>query len=184
VNIWILALLILVGGDVDTTQVDADAALIQRSDRILRELEGLPVGMEVEHEPNPAKAQAVEQGEFRYRWMYASTVRPVDDAVTIEEFGCFSWDGDRWVFSAVTGEPFSATDFAAWYSCADAKVARGSSCTDGSNWNAAGCLAPGRVMWYYIGTNERGERVKGQAVVESLAELVEEPEPADASSGE
>jgi hypothetical protein len=35
-------------------------------------------------------------------------------------------------------------------------------------------LKPGRMRWYFIARNERGERVKGEGVIEQLAEVAEQ----------
>ena len=155
-----------------------DTALIAVSNEILRELAALPGELIVEHSPNPV--QGVRKPEGKYLWMYTTLVRPQEAAVTIEEFGCFFWstDQERWLLSCYTGKPFTAVDFAAWYSCPGSVIPEGIVCADSSNWSSSNCRPVARSMWYYIGRDATGRRVKGEAIVEQLPPPAEKAEDA------
>ena len=142
-----------------------------QQDPKLEELDSLPAGLEVLHAPDPAKAQEGLQTGYRYTLVYETAVRSLGGPVRIEEFGSFDWQEDRWVFSNVTGEPFKAQQFAEWYSCPEATVTEIQTCADPSNWTGRSALVAGRMLWYFIGVDAQGRRVKGQAVAEQLAEL-------------
>jgi len=150
-----------------------DTALIAVSNEILRDLATLPGELIVEHSPNPV--QGVRKPEGKYVWTYRTSVQPREVAVTIEEFGSFFWavDQERWLLSCYTGKPFTAADFASWYSCPGAVISEGIACADSSNWSSSTCRPVPRSMWYYIGRDATGRRVKGEAIVEQLPPPVE-----------
>jgi hypothetical protein len=77
----------------------------------------------------------------------------------------------RWGFSTVTGEPYTPRDFGEWYSCPLAIVPRGGRCWDPKNWSGRDELREGLTRWYFIGVDERGRRVKGEAVIKHRAVL-------------
>jgi hypothetical protein len=148
----------------------AEAAL----DPKYRELATLPEGIEVIHTPNPVRAvEEPQPGRPRtYRWIYQTTVRSKRGTVTIEEFGCFGWHDGRWEFANFTGKVFSRRDFAEWYSCPEGKLLPGQDAVDPSNWTGGDeHLDAGKSLWYFIGVDEAGRRVKGEAIVERVAEV-------------
>jgi hypothetical protein len=90
----------------------------------------------------------------------------------VQEFGSFAWHDGKWVFSNFTGKVFSGQDFADWYSCPEGRLLPGSEATDPSNWSGGiEQLQAGKMRWFFIGTDDSGRRVKGEAVVELLAEV-------------
>lgn len=137
----------------------------------LLELRALPDGLRVIHTPNPAGAQPGGRSGFRYTWLYATTVESLGGTIVIEEFGSFFFEGGSWRFSNVTGKPFTAADFADWYACPDAILRPGKACSDSLNWTGNDRLGAGRMLWYYLGRDTHGRRVKGQAVIGLLAEI-------------
>lgn len=141
----------------------------------LGELASLPEGIEVVHSPNPVHAVAEQQPGHRptYRRVYRTTVRSKSRAVTVQEFGSFAWLNGRWVFANFTGQVFSGRDFAEWYSCPDGKLLPGREAIDPSNWSGGiEQLQAGKMRWYFIGVDEEGRRVKGEAIVDLAAEMV------------
>lgn len=69
------------------------------------------------------------------------------------------------------GEPFTAENFAEWYSCKDAGVTPGNDFADPKNWGGSETLNHGKALWYFIGVDENGRRIKGEAMMEQLPEL-------------
>lgn len=108
---------------------------------------------------------------LEYTWLHKTTVTALHDAITITEFGAFDWHNNRWVFSTIYGRPFTSQEFAEWYSCPDSRIPIGQSFADPNNYAGAEVLSSSKVRWYFIGTNSRGERVKGEAVVEYTASV-------------
>jgi hypothetical protein len=140
----------------------------------LREWSTLPDGIEVVHTPARVRARSERQpdGRVQYRWVYRTTVRAKGTPVTVQEFGSFDWHDGKWVFSNFTGKPFSGRDFADWYSCPDAKLSPDAEASDPSNWSGGiQHLQAGKMRWFFVGIDDAGRRVKGEAVVELLAEL-------------
>ncbi len=140
-------------------------------DAIDRELAMLDVGIRVTHSPNPVKAQAGGRSGHRYTWLYTTTVQSSAGPLTLEEFGSFVWHGGRWVFSNYTGRPFTSSDFAEWYSCPGARMDAGKAYSDPSNWGGAAVLRHVRMRWYFIARDAEGRRIKGEAIVEQVAEV-------------
>jgi hypothetical protein len=140
----------------------------------LEELGKLPVGLRVVHEPNPALATLTGQSKRRskYTWWYKTSVSATGPVVRIVEFGAFLSHEGKWVQGgSITGKPYNARDFAEWYSCPKAELKPKEVYVDPTNWSSAPDLRPGRMRWYFIGVDEKGRRVKGEAVIELKGEI-------------
>ena len=137
----------------------------------LRQLASLPVGLKVIHSPNPASARQARRGRWAYYWPYQTTVRAIKGSVRIEEFGALALTEGSWGFSTVTGEPYTPRDFGEWYSCPQAVVPGGGQCSDPKNWSGRDELQESLTRWYFIGVDDRGRRVKGEAVIKHRAVL-------------
>jgi hypothetical protein len=136
-------------------------------------LDAYPEGLQVTHAPNPVKANLEAWGrEVGYTWWHRTTVKALSSGVRIEEFGALGWDGERWVFGTIIGRPFPPAEFADAYSCPGAFLPANQEFCDFNNYRTSENLAPSRVRWYFVGIDERGRRVKGEAIVEHLAETV------------
>ena len=145
--------------------------LQSRTDPKEKELASIPVGIVVTHTPNPAAAQEGVLGKYRYGWVYRTTVRSTGGPLKMEEFGALGWSGNRWVFTSFTGKPFTAQDFAEWYSCPGAKLQPSTEYSDPKNWTGSDTLRPSKSKWYFIARDETGRRVKGEAVIDALGQL-------------
>jgi hypothetical protein len=140
----------------------------------LRELASLPEGIAVTHSPNPVRAFLEEETGKKptYRWIYRTTVWTTGSAIEIVEFGSFSWHKGKWAFSNFTGKPFSNLEFSDWYGCPEGRLLPGESAVDANNWTGGQKkLSAGKMLWYYIGHDEAGRRVKGEATVHLLGEV-------------
>ena len=93
------------------------------------------------------------------------------ETVTINELGFFVWVEGGWVFSDPIGEPFTAQHFAEWFGRRDAQIRPGRECTASENWRGGDVLETSRTRWYYIGVTNGCQRVKGEATIETLAEV-------------
>jgi hypothetical protein len=138
------------------------------------DLDKLPEGIKVTHEPKAALATLTGKSKFRlkYTWWYKTTVASTGDDVTIVEFGGFYWVEGKWVGGgSITGKPYTGKEFADWYKCPNAVLKKGKDCSDPTNWSTAPELVGGRCRWYFIGLDKNGRRVKGEAVIELKAEI-------------
>lgn len=140
----------------------------------LEELDKLPVGIKVTHEPKVALATLTGKSDRRqkYTWWYKTTVSATDGDITITEFGAFAWHDGKWVpGTTFTGKPYTTAEFAEWYKCPKAALKKGESFSDPTNWSTAPELRAGKSRWYFVGVDAKGKRVKGEAVVEEKAEI-------------
>jgi hypothetical protein len=140
----------------------------------VEELDKLPDGIKVVHEPKTALATLTGKSERRskYTWWYKTTVSAIDGDVTIVEFGAFVWEDGKWATGATfTGKPYTGEEFAEWYKCPKALLKKGESYSDPTNWSTAPELRAGKTRWYFIGVDAKGKRVKGEAVIELQAEI-------------
>ncbi len=138
------------------------------------ELDKLPAGIKVVHEPNPALATLTGKSERRakYTWWYKTTVSAPAGDVTIVEFGAFMRKDGKWVhLGTFTGKPYSTGEFAEWYKCPKAILKKGESVADPTNWSSAPELRVGKTRWYYLGIDSQGKKVKGEAIIELKAEI-------------
>lgn len=138
------------------------------------QLDKLPEGIKVVHEPATALATLTGKSERRakYTWWHKTTVSSLGGDVTVVEFGAFMWQDGKWVGGgSFTGKPYTAAEFAEWYQCPKAVLKKGEAYTDPTNWSTDAELRAGKVRWYFVGTDAKGKRVKGEAVIELKAEI-------------
>jgi hypothetical protein len=138
----------------------------------LDELASLPVSLRVVHTPEKVRAEAGGRSGRAYTWNYKTSVTSTNGSFVIKEFGSFVWRNDKWVFANFTGKPFTSKDFADWYSCPEARLTEGKEFTDSSNWSSGDVLRAGKMKWYFIGTSSDGRTIKGEAIVETVAEVL------------
>jgi hypothetical protein len=121
--------------------------------------------IEVRHDPNPAALQIPETSDFGFAFicLYATSVKAVGVGVHIEEFGMYFWEDEDWVKSEQT---FTPQDFADWYQAPDSYIAAGEEYTDHYNWNAIDENVNVKGKWYYAGTDDFGNPVRGEAIIE------------------
>jgi hypothetical protein len=140
----------------------------------IKELEKLPKGIKVVHDPKTALATLTGRSERRakYTWWYKTTVIAIDSDVTIVEFGAFAWMNGKWINGGTfTGKPYSAKEFAEWYQCPKAVLKKGKTYSDPTNWSSDFVLRAGKMRWYFVGIDAKGNRVKGEAVIETKPEI-------------
>lgn len=140
----------------------------------VEELDKLPEGIKVVHEPTSALATLSGKSDRRgkYTWWYKTTVTATAGDVTIVEFGAFVLQNDKWVNGGtITGKPYGRDEFAEWYKCPKAVLKKGESFSDPTNWSTDDELRGGKARWYYIGVDANGKRVKGEAVIVQEAKI-------------
>jgi hypothetical protein len=142
----------------------------------LSDLEALPTGLVVTHSPNPVKAKKGGGSGYGYTWQYETTVESQSGPVAIEHFGSLADSSGNWVLINFTKKLFGPKEFEEWYSCAEATIQQGSSASDPTNWGGNNCLQHSKIRWFFVGKDEAGKRVKGEAIVEQLAQVMEESE--------
>ena len=136
------------------------------------EVDSLPEGIVVVHSPGRGVATEGGRSGFEYTWQFATTVKSsTAKRVRIVEFGAFSRVGDQWKFANFTGKPFSGDDFSEWYGAPGAMLQPGQSYTDPQNWFGGNALKESESLWYFIGLEEDGRRVKGIGTCTHLAAL-------------
>jgi hypothetical protein len=93
--------------------------------------------------------------------------------VTIIEFGYFVERNGQWEFPYGAEVPYTYTssDFAKRYDCPSSELQPGESYTDAWNRSVIDCVPEQIVKWYFIGLDDKGNRVKGEANVKLLAEV-------------
>jgi len=135
------------------------------------DLDSIPTGLTVTYSPPLVEAKQAGRSGFRYTWTYSTSVATTGAPVTIEEFGALGWVNGEWIFRDENHKNFSAKQFSEQYNCPKAKVLSGKTYTCDDIWSGADQLRPYRCKWYFIGTDERGRRVKGEAIIEELPRL-------------
>jgi len=137
----------------------------------LDELARLPFGLKVVHTPDKVRAESGGTSGRAFTWTYKTSVTATNGSAVVKEFGSFVWHDGKWMFSTFSGKPFTADNFAEWYSCPAAKLAEGREFSDSSNWTGGDTLRGGKMKWYFIAVTADGRKVKGEAIVEILPEV-------------
>jgi len=136
-----------------------------------QELGTLPVGISVIHDPASVEAVQNQVSRWPYKWSYSTSVSSLGGDIEIKEFGTLSWNGSTWSLANYTGAPFTNSDFSSWYSCSRGLLSSGTVYSDRTNWSANLELKENLALWYFIGVDASGQRVKGQAIVHQVARL-------------
>ena len=139
--------------------------------RIESLLSSLPEGIKVVHTPSKVFAQEDCRSGRKYTWLHETSVSSMGGRIEIEEFGTLVWHNGDWVFSTIYGRPFNQKEFEEWYVCPQGILVPGKEFKDEANYTGGDVLRGSKSKWYFIGKNEEGKRVKGEAVVESLPEV-------------
>jgi hypothetical protein len=146
---------------------------LEESEAKYKEISQIPIGLEVIHSPNPVGAHRDGRSGQRFTWVFKTSVQSLGEPVTISEFGGFSWQRGHWIFSNFTKKPFTAEDFEEWYSCPGARILPNQTYSDPNNWAGDDSLEPSRTLWYFIGVTQEGKKVRGEAVMETSAEVTD-----------
>ena len=127
----------------------------------------IPAQLEVTYNPDPAKFQPGGASGGPYTCAYKTTVRAVGVGVRITKFGMYFLENNHWVHSpSNNGQPWSPQDFSDWYSCPGAYIGAGQACSDPNNWSGADTPNPSQGKWYYLGVDDNGNEVQGEAIIE------------------
>jgi hypothetical protein len=165
-----------------TSSAGIDDPIAELTAPSIEELEKLPVGLKITHSPNPGQATETPRHKSgKYTWFFKTTVRATDSDVKLTQFGAFSEVGGKWVFGNFTSKPFTPKDFAEWYSCTNAELKKAKDYADPSDWGASNALQVTKWRSYYLGTDSKGQLVKGEAIFESKSEI-DPKRPTDAVS--
>ncbi len=139
------------------------------------ELEALPVGLEVVH--TPARVENPRQGDKRsgwaYQWVFGTEVRAIERPLTIAQFGILAWDGENWILppdqTKYNAGILGQAEFTEWYECPTGRIEPGKPAVDPKNWAGSHTRSSFKQKWFFIGVDSKGQRYKGEAVVELVA---------------
>ena len=135
--------------------------------RLLPEkLRGIDYGIQGSHFPNPTYA-TFEDG--MYVWKHDTSVISLNEDLQIVEYGSYVYTDKGW-FLRVS---YDAKMFAETYNCKNGLLKKGVKYTDPTSWRKSETLFAGDAMWFYIAKNKKGKLVKGTALVETEAKMIE-----------
>ncbi len=173
-SLWISDLVFdIVGDDVASTNMLPPERLksVGNYTELPLEIMNIPDAIIIKHTPATPYAVKPKEDTANFYWFYKTSVKASFEDLEITEFGSYTWDGLKWVFGNVTSKPFEPKDFAEWYSCKKWKLKKGVEYTDPNNWNYSSVLKDGKILWYYIARNKKGELFKGTAIVDYTGEM-------------
>ena len=135
------------------------------------ELAALPVGIEVIRTCliRVRAERSVENRSKRY-WRFTTTVKATSEPLIVQEFGCLVRHRGKWVFNSNDG-PLTGEVFASLYACPGAQLVTSNRYSFTMDWNCGRDEFPADLKWYFIATNSRGKRVKGDAILEARPSL-------------
>lgn len=122
-------------------------------------------GIHVVHVPGAIAAARASSSGGRFSWHYATAVQSLTDQIRITEFASFVQVDEGWKLATTTGKSYGPRCFADWYGCPDALLRPGHTYVCSRNrWGDAQLRAL-RVLWSFVGVDESGVRVRGEAAV-------------------
>jgi hypothetical protein len=140
---------------------------------VLADLESLPVGIKVIHTPAQVRSPVGPNPQgWPFRWLFRTEVHAIDRPLTIIQFGICAWDGNQWILPTdnrrYNSGVLNRQTFKEWYDCPTARIEPGKPAIDPQNWAGNRTRASFRQRWFFIGVDNRGNRYKGEGVVELL----------------
>jgi hypothetical protein len=156
-----------------------------RPHRLARELESLPVGLEVWHKPERVVGRrSGGSGGWPYVWFFQTGVRVRGDRpLRIEKFGMAAWHRGKWVYSTSRQVAhlgplwppnctvFRRGEFEREYGCPSGWLVPGKEFWDRHNWAGSGRPETFQQNWFFIARDSDGHRYKGEGVVELIVSL-------------
>lgn len=130
-------------------------------DRVLpQKLRSLPVGILVQHHPNPVFA--VREGDGVV-WRHDTTVQSLVGDLTLVEYGAYLHSVQGWRLRVALKPDL----FARVYRCPGARLRKGRVYTDLDNSRHGDRPIPGDALWYFLAKDAKGTVYKGTALVET-----------------
>jgi hypothetical protein len=129
----------------------------------LGELASLPVGIKVTHTPGTVMPSFT--GPSGRDWLHATTVTATGGPVNIVEYGYFVERDGHWGHAYGLDQAFTEREFAETFTCPEARLQPGESYTFEWNRSLMDGRAEQRGLWYFIGVDVDGRRVKGEATL-------------------
>lgn len=126
-------------------------------------LRGLPVGLLVQHHPNPCFA--VREGQD-YVWRHDTTVQSLVGDLTLTEYGAYLYTEGGWRLRVALKPDL----FARVYRCPGARLRRGRVYADPDNARRDARPTSGDAMWYFLARDGKGRLYKGTALIETEVE--------------
>ncbi|MCR9173555.1 MAG: hypothetical protein NXI10_13725 [bacterium] len=127
----------------------------------------LKEGLKVVHSTDTVYASMNRKDpDFRgkFQLQFSTSVSSLDGDVKIKEFGGYIWEDGTWKAVSIYGRPFNSREFDKWYGGENGWIRKGKTYTDPDNWLMKGDRLTNdtiRSLFYFIGTNEDGEKVVG-----------------------
>lgn len=138
----------------------------------LAELDRLPVGIDVKHDPVKPKPRAgTKQEQWPLVWPYQTTVKNLTEKpLRLVQFGQAQWQDGKWVISSdpreLDASTFTIEQFNEWYLCPNGMLEVGKSYSDPNNWSGNRKMTSFKHRWFFIATDPDGKRYKGESVIE------------------
>jgi hypothetical protein len=147
---------------VSSSQTPIDAPLPSKFD-------GLSATLLVNHFPATVYASEDENEKSKYQWKHTTSVMSTNSDIQITDFGAYIFYNKQWNLRV----SMNKKDFAKLFGGKKGKMKKGQPYTFKDNWRHDNRLLGGWAMWYFIGTNDKGETVYGIGKLETVGELVQ-----------
>ena len=129
--------------------------------------DGLKESLLVNHFPNPVHPTTDDDSKYNYLWKHTTSVMSLEDEIQIEACGAYLFYNDQWNLRV----NYPVKDFAKLFDCKKGVMKKGQPYTFKDNWRSSDSLFGGWAMWYFIGTNEAGEKVFGIGRIDTTDQL-------------
>jgi hypothetical protein len=157
----------------------ADSALSSLPDV----LQGLPLGIEVWHEPDTLMAVKWEKDTTRYVWKHQTYMFAYVSDLKIIEFGTYNYKHGKWELGNINKKLYGPDELGMWYVQFDKGLVKWEHPEDGlvkkdvvyfdpSNYSIKNKeLVHRRGLWYFIGVDSTGKKYAGYGRYVALPEL-------------
>lgn len=134
-------------------------------------LAGLERMLVVTHFPETVNPIEDSEKVGLYHWKHTTTVYCETSSITIDECGAFLYYNDQWNLRTAMGQK----EMDKLFGTRKGEMLQAEPYVFVKNWRSGSEVFAGWAMWYFIGTNEQGQRVCGYKPLFTSAETVEKP---------
>lgn len=148
------------------------------------EIRGMPVGIEVWHEPDTLRAVRWERDTTRFVWKHQTFLFSYVSDLTIVEFGTYNYKNGEWVLGDLGNKKYGPEELAMWYVQYDdgmvrwihpdhGKIEENVIYFDPSNYSIKNKeLVQRNGLWYFIGKDSTGKSYCGYGRYVALPEML------------
>ena len=138
---------------------------IPTNEPLPEKLQNLSVEIEVMHFPKENDPIKIKR---KYYWKHATAILSKKSDIKIVEFGAYLFYNQQWNLR----KSYDLKDLDKNFGTKKQKLRQGQPYVWANNWRIGDQLFGGWAMWYFIGTNDKGDTICGYETINTTSNLL------------